>query len=84
MNDLQIFRNDNFGEVRTLIVNDEPYFVAVDVCNILDLKNTTQAIQKLDEDERTMLNIGRQGEANCVNEYGLYIPLIVTVVVSMV
>lgn len=72
MNDLQIFRNDNFGEVRTLIVNDEPYFVAVDVCNILDLKNTTQAIQKLDEDERTMLNIGRQGEANCVNEYGLY------------
>ncbi|KXB46589.1 hypothetical protein HMPREF3188_00664 [Tissierellia bacterium KA00581] len=72
MNDLQIFRNDNFGEVRTLIVNDEPYFIAVDVCNILDLKNTTQAIQKLDEDERTMLNIGRQGEANCVNEYGLY------------
>lgn len=45
--------------------------MASDVCKALDILNTTQAIQKLD-DERSMFNIGRQGEANCVNEYGLY------------
>lgn len=72
MKDLQIFKNEEFGEIRALEINDEPYFVAKDVCNILEIKNTTQAIQRLDEDERTMLNIGRQGNTNIVNEYGLY------------
>lgn len=72
MKDLQIFKNEEFGEIRTLEINNEPYFVAIDVCKILDIKNTTQAINRLDEDERTMFNIGRQGETNIVNEYGLY------------
>ncbi len=72
MNDLQIFKNEEFGEIRALEINNEPYFVAKDVCQILDIKNTTQAISRLDEDERTMLNIGRQGNTNIVNEYGLY------------
>ncbi len=72
MNELQIFKNDEFGEMRVLEINNEPYFVAKDVCEILDIKNTTQAIGRLDEDERTMLNIGRQGNTNLVNEYGLY------------
>lgn len=72
MNTLQIFKNEKFGEMRTLKINNEPWFVAKDVCDILEIKNTTQAIQRLDEDERTMLNIGRQGNTNIVNEYGLY------------
>lgn len=71
-NNLMIFKNEKFGEVRSLEINNEPYFIAKDICNILEIKNTTQAIQRLDEDERTMLNIGRQGETNIVNEYGLY------------
>lgn len=71
-NNLMIFKNEKFGEIRTLEINNEPYFIAKDICNILEIKNTTQAIQRLDEDERTMLNIGRQGETNIVNEYGLY------------
>lgn len=71
-NELKIFENEEFGKIRSVIVNNEPYFVAKDICDILEIKNTTQAIQRLDEDERSMLNIGRQGEANCVNEYGLY------------
>ncbi|WP_434088108.1 BRO-N domain-containing protein [Bacillus tropicus] len=49
-----------------------PWFVAKDVCDILEIKNTTQAMQKLDTDERTMFNIGRQGETNIINESGLY------------
>lgn len=72
MNELKIFENQEFGKIRSLMVNNEPYFVAKDICDILEIKNTTQAIQRLDEDERTMFNIGRQGETNTVNEYGLY------------
>lgn len=72
MNEIKIFENEQFGKVRTLEIKNEPYFVAIDVCKCLDIKNTTQAVQRLDEDERSMLNIGRQGETNLVNEYGLY------------
>lgn len=64
----------NFREhqVRTLVIAGEPWFVAADVCRVLDVGNTTQAVQALDEDERYMFNIGRQGNANLVNESGLY------------
>lgn len=60
-------------EVRT--VKDkygEPWFVAKDVCKVLEIKNPTDALKRLDEDERARLNLGRQGETNIVNEYGLY------------
>jgi prophage antirepressor-like protein len=69
---LQIFKNEDFGEVRVVELNKEPWFVATDICKALDIKNVTQAINRLDEDERSMFNIGRQGETNIVNEYGLY------------
>lgn len=72
MNDLQVFNNAMFGNVRILMRNNEPWFVAKDVCDCLEIKNTTDAIKRLDEDERARLNLGRQGEANVVNEYGLY------------
>lgn len=72
LNELQIFKNEEFGSVRTIMVNNELWFVASDICNALDIQNVTQAVQKLDDDERSMFNIGRQGNANCVNEYGLY------------
>lgn len=49
-----------------------PWWVAKDVCDVLDIKNPTQAVQQLDDDERAIQNIGRQGEANIINESGLY------------
>lgn len=58
--------------VRTFSIGDEPWFVASDVCRVLDIVNTTQAMHALDDDERSMFNIGRQGEANVINESGLY------------
>lgn len=58
--------------VRAVTINGEPWFVASDVCRVLDVANTTQAMQALDDDERSMLNIGRQGDANIVNESGLF------------
>jgi len=72
MNELKIFENAEFGEIRTVAVDGTPWFVASDICKALEIANTTQAIQRLDEDERSMFNIGRQGEAHIVNESGLY------------
>ena len=72
MSDIQIFNNDEFGQVRTLKENGDIWFVAKDVCKALDLSNTTVAVNRLDLDERSKLNLGRQGLVNCVNEFGLY------------
>ena len=72
MNDLQIFNNEEFGEVRTVVLNSEPMFCLADVCKSLDIKNATDVAKRLDDDERTRLNLGRQGETNFVTESGLY------------
>ena len=71
-NKLMVFENEAFGKVRTLNLNGEPWFVAVDVCSVLDLSNHTIAVSRLDEDERAKFNLGRQGDATIVNEPGLY------------
>ena len=68
----QIFSKENLGSVRTIFANNEVWFCAKDVCDILEIKNVTQAVQRLDEDERSMFNIGRQGNTNFINESGLY------------
>ena len=70
--DLQIFKNNTFGNVRVIEQGGEPWFVAKDVCDCLEIKNTTDALKRLDDDERARFNLGRQGETNIVNEYGLY------------
>ncbi|KAB2439200.1 phage antirepressor Ant [Bacillus cereus] len=72
MSQLQIFNNEELGQVRTVVQGEDVWFVAKDVCEVLEIKNTTQAMQKLDPEERTMFNIGRQGETNIINESGLY------------
>lgn len=73
MNELKIFNNKEFGKIRTLTIKNEPWFVAMDICKALDIKNTTQAMSRLDDDEVTMFNIGGlSGETNIINEFGLY------------
>ena len=72
MNDLQIFNNEEFGEVRTVVLNSEPMFCLIDVCRALGMSNPTMVAQRLDEDERTKLDLGRAGETNFVTESGLY------------
>ena len=71
-NSIKIFENNQFGQIRSIEKDGEPWFVAVDVCQALDIQNTSDAIKRLDDDERAMFNLGRQGKANMVNEYGLY------------
>lgn len=48
---MQIFNNSAFGQIRTVDCNGEPWFIAKDVCNSLDIKNSRDALTRLDEDE---------------------------------
>lgn len=75
MNELQIFSSPDFGEVRTLSIDGEPWFVASDVCKALEIGNPTDAMRRLDADERTLVSIEGASNGlpvNAVNEPGLY------------
>lgn len=72
MNELKVFKNLEFGHIRTTEVNGEPMFCLTDVCRSLEIANTTQVADRLEDDERSMLDIGRAGKANFVTESGLY------------
>ena len=53
--------------------NGKPWWVASDVCEVLGLSNTTEALKGLDEDEKSTLRISEGGpEHNIINEPGLY------------
>jgi prophage antirepressor-like protein len=67
----------DFGkqQVRTLLINDQPWFVATDVCEALAIVNTARALSRLDEDERgihSMNTLGGAQNLSVVNESGLY------------
>lgn len=73
MNELKIFENEAFGQIRAMEKDGEPWFVAADVCRALEIGNPTDAIKRLDEDEKARLNLGLSGgDTNIVNEPGLY------------
>lgn len=76
MNELQVFNNAMFGNVRIILQDNEPWFVAKDVCDCLEINNSRQALSRLDDDEKNsvILNDGTAGnpEKSIVNEYGLY------------
>ena len=75
MNSLQIFKNEQFGAIRTVRQNGEILFVATDICKALEIKDTSKAVARLDADEKgTTLIRTPGGEQNLlvVNEYGLY------------
>ena len=73
MNNLQIFRNEKFGEIRIAEVDGQPWFLAKDACDCLGLTNVTTTMQRLDTDEVTKFNLGGlSGDTNFVNEYGLF------------
>lgn len=71
-NAITVFEHPQFGEVRTVEIDGEPWFVAADVCRALDLSNPTMVLGRLDEDERSKFNLGRQGNVSVVSEPGLY------------
>lgn len=76
MNQLEIIKNREFGEIRTVTVDGEPWFVAKDIAEILQYTNTQKAIRDhVDEDDKLTERIvlsGQTREAICINESGLY------------
>lgn len=75
MNDMKIFENSEFGAVRVVDVNGEPWFVAKDVCECLELTNTSQTLSYLDDDEKGITTNDTPGgaqEMSIVSEAGLY------------
>jgi len=74
-NEITVFQNDQFGSVRTIIRDGEPWFVAADVCRALELGDTHKAVERLDDDEKGRSSIPTLGGAQellMVNEPGLY------------
>jgi anti-repressor protein len=78
MNELRTFKNDEFGEVRTLVIDGEPYFVGKDVAEILGYSNSRKAIgDHVDEEDKVdgvtiRDSIGRDQKPILINESGLY------------
>lgn len=73
--DVQIFKNETFGEIRTAVIDGEPWFVAVDVCRALEIVNSRDALTRIDEDEKGVVltdTPGGKQEVTTVNEPGLY------------
>ena len=68
----QIFSYQD-NQIRVIMLDGQPWWVAKDVCDILNLTNTTEAIRALDDDEKSTLRISEGGpEVNIVSEAGLY------------
>lgn len=76
MNELTIFKNEEFGEVRTVTINGEPWFVGKDVAEALGYERADNAIRKhIDEDDKLMHQISASGQNRqmyIINESGLY------------
>ena len=76
MNEIKIFNNPEFGKVRTMEINGEPYFVGKDVSEILGYSDTNKAIAMHVDDEdklndKTASSLGQRG-GWLINESGLY------------
>ena len=72
---LSIFQNDQFGEIRVINRNGNPWFVAADLCRALDIGDTHKALTRLDEDEKGKSLIPTPGgvqEMSIVSEAGMY------------
>lgn len=76
MNDLMKFKNEEFGEIRSLEINNEPYVCLPDVCKILEVGNVSQLKTRLKKDgviiNEVIDKLGRKQQATFINESNLY------------
>lgn len=76
MNELQIFNSEEFGDIRTVTIDNEPWFVGKDVATALGYKNTADAIGKhVDVDDKLLSQIaiaGQRRDVAVINESGVY------------
>lgn len=76
MNNLQIFSNEEFGQIRTMVIDGEPWFVGKDVAEALGYERPTDTVRKrVDDEDRGISKMetpsGKQ-EMTIINESGLY------------
>lgn len=74
-NELMTFTHLELGEIRALSLNGEPFLIAKDVCDALDISNSRQALTRLEDDEKAsvIINDGRQNRTvSAINESGFY------------
>ena len=75
MNEIQEFVNEDFGTIRTVNADNTPWFVAKDVCDILEIGNPSQALSRLEDDEKNTIilneGIGNPNRA-IISESGFY------------
>lgn len=77
MNELQIFNNEEFGNIRTVTIDNEPWFVGKDVATSLGYERATKAIQDhVDSEDKDEIpiqdSIGRMQKTPIISESGLY------------
>lgn len=75
MHELKIFQKEEFGAVRAIMKNGEPWFIAKDVCEALGIQNIRPNMDTLDDDEKGVYNIytpGGEQQMSIVSEPGLY------------
>lgn len=77
MNDIKIFENPEFGKIRTMEIDNKPYFVGKDIAEVLNYSNPQKAIRDHvdEEDKRTeqiVHPLGGNQETIIINESGLY------------
>ena len=76
MNELQIFNSEEFGEIRTVTIDNEPWFVGIDVAKSLGYANPKNAVPKhVSEEDKLSTQIeyaGQRREVTVINESGLY------------
>ena len=73
---VQMFENSAFGTLRTMMIDDEPWFIGKDICEIFGDKNSSRSIGRVDDMDKRLLpiidSLGRKQNAIFVNESGLY------------
>ena len=74
--ELKIFKNRDFGEVRSMMINDEPWFVGKDVCAAFGDTNHNRSLARVDEEDKMeneiLDSMGRIQKVIMINEWGLY------------
>ena len=76
MNEITVFNNDEFGSIRTVTIENEPWFVGKDVAEVLGYQNGSRDINRhVDDEDKLCTKIeyaGQKREVTIINESGLY------------
>ena len=77
MTDIEIFKNEEFGEIRTLMIDNDPWFVAKDIADKLGYAQTSNMMKRIDKEDSISSKLdGMNMKSLLINESGLYSAII--------